>query len=118
MGRPPATEPTRRTVSVRVRLTPREHARLRKRARDLHRSLAGYVRLVALRGKIPPPPVPAVNLAAVGELNRIGNNLNQAVHLLHTGYLSSELASALSEIESLLRSLRRQLIGLPEDEGS
>jgi len=57
--------------------------------------------------------MPAVNLATVGELNRIGNNLNQAVHLLHIGHLPSDFAQTLADLECLMRSLNRQLLGLP-----
>lgn len=65
---------------------------------------------------MPEPPVPAVNVATVGELNRIGNNLNQAVHLLHMGILSADFGKALRELENLISSLKRELLGLPEPE--
>ena len=57
--------------------------------------------------------MPAVNVSVVGELNRIGNNLNQAVHLLHTGVLSGEFAEALDELEAAIHSLKRELLALP-----
>lgn len=63
---------------------------------------------------MPEPPMPAVNLATVGELNRIGNNLNQAVHLLHMGHLPSDFAQALADVERLVKSLKRQLLRCPD----
>jgi len=60
--------------------------------------------------------MPAVNLATVGELNRIGNNLNQAVHLLHMGHLPSDFAQALADLECLIRSLKRQLLRVPDED--
>jgi len=65
---------------------------------------------------MPELPMPAVNLATVGELNRIGNNLNQAVHLVHMGYLSSDFAQALADLERLIKSLKRQLLRYPDRE--
>jgi hypothetical protein len=55
-------------------------------------------------------------VSAVGELNRIGNNLNQAVHLLHTGVLSGEFAETLHALEAAIRSLKRELLALPARE--
>jgi hypothetical protein len=96
-----------------VSLSRSEHARLVERARLARRSLISFVRIAAISREMPEPPVPAVNLAAIGELNRIGNNLNQAVHLLHTGYLPSDFGKVLSDLEGHLKSLKRQLAGLP-----
>lgn len=105
-----------RTIGLCVRLSPAEHARLIERARLSGRSLLSFVRKAALDRRMPKLPVPAVNLATMGQLNRIGNNLNQAVHLVHMGALSSDFAVALSELDALLRSVKRQLIGLPEQD--
>jgi len=115
--RPPATP--RRVVGLCLRLSPAEHARLSARARHARRSLSAYIRIAALTAKSPEPPVPPVNIAVVGELNRIGNNLNQAVHLLHTGVLSGDFAEALRELDTALHTLKRQLLGMaPRDPGS
>jgi hypothetical protein len=99
-----------------VRFSRAEHARLVERARVCHRSLNAFVRIAALGRRMPEPPMPAINLATVGELNRIGNNLNQAVHLLHIGHLSGDFAQALADLERLIKSLKRQLLKCPDED--
>ncbi|HVT16379.1 MAG TPA: plasmid mobilization relaxosome protein MobC [Thermoanaerobaculia bacterium] len=84
---------------------------------DSHAQLAGVGRATLLRRMVlryrPRRSVaPAVNLAAVGELNAIGNNLNQLVKLLHQGRAPLGLQALLEELLANIRSLRRELLGL------
>ena len=55
--------------------------------------------------------VPAIHLAAIDQLQRIGNNLNQSVKLVHEGRLSPEFGPALREVQRLLLEMRRALRG-------
>jgi hypothetical protein len=59
----------------------------------------------------PAAPLPAELRALLLELNRVGNNLNQAVHIAHASRsgLPSQTPGILSDLLGILRSLQRQI---------
>ncbi|HVT59506.1 MAG TPA: plasmid mobilization relaxosome protein MobC [Thermoanaerobaculia bacterium] len=112
-GRPALPAEWRRDHPLMLRLTSSEHDVLRRRAALARLPTAVYVREAALRRRSPPRVVPLVNIRMVGQLGRLGNNLNQLTKLAHQGQTSPALLPCLSELLVELRRLRRLLIGLP-----
>ncbi len=110
------SENRQRSAPVSVRLLPEERVALQEKAREVGLSLASFLRASGLGTPGPrarrSPPVNAEALArATAALNRVGSNLNQAVHVLnasgaigtaqdfhHTLLLIREAASAIREI--------------------
>ena len=101
----------RRTVYVLLKLTAAEGRLLSEKAAATGLPRTTYARRAALGARIVALRVPAIHLAAIGQLQRIGNNLNQSVKLVHEGRLSSEFGPALREVQRLLVELRRALRG-------
>jgi len=112
-GRPPLPPAARRTERIHLRVPPAFAARLREQAHARHLTLSRFLLVALQRRELPPLPPTRLDFEVVGQLARIGNNLNQAVHLLHTGRLDPTFATALAELRSELSSLRRLLLGLP-----
>jgi hypothetical protein len=105
----------RRTLIVKARFSPDEYRLLSRLASPF--PISTYLRLQALH-KQPAPlsRVPAANLHVIGELQRIGNNLNQAVHLLHTGVIPPSFGEVLRTLQTELRAYHRSLLGQPAEE--
>jgi hypothetical protein len=99
------------------RVTEAELAEITSRAQLAGLDRSTYVRRAALAQRIVALRVPAVHLQAIGQLQRIGNNLNQAVRLVHEGRLSPDLGSSVEEVRRLLLELRRALRGEGRGEG-
>lgn len=113
-GRPPAHPDSRRTWQFTVRLSPTEYRLICRRAGGI--PIGTFLRLQALR-KSPPPddPVPPVNIRTIGELRKIGNNLNQAVHLIHTGVIPPDFGEILRVLNASIKACHRSLLGFPID---
>lgn len=102
----PTRERAARTIRLPVRLRSDEARALRDRAQECGMTIARYVRETAL-GAVPRARPRQVEMEAVRELARIGNNLNQLVHLAHLcGELPQE--EELREVlEAVLAAARR-----------
>lgn len=113
----------KRTRDVRVRLTPAEWqvwdaAREGSGRREMGAWLRALVTAVLTGtnpgrrpGDLPRVSVPEVNRAAVDELRRIGNNLNQLAHVANAERRLGdveELRRVLGEVEDALRLVRGQ----------
>lgn len=107
---------TKRTETIKIRLTPDELAGLRERKGDA--SLAGWVRDVCLGKSIPEPlpqpkrpkSVPKADPELLVSLARIGNNINQIAREAHTLDTSADKVRAfahLAVIEAQLDELLR-----------
>jgi hypothetical protein len=110
MSRPPIDPALVRSLRLDVALSPSELALLLEVAADLRLPLRTYVRRAALGAKLP-SAVPAVNAELARELARVGGNLNQLLHAVHTGKVKEPPAIDLLELQSLLAQIRRQLRG-------
>lgn len=117
-GRPRHAPGTGRGVWLSFRVTQAELDAIEARAAAAGLDRSTYARRAALGARIVALRVPAIHLAAIGQLQRIGNNLNQAVKLVHEGRLSPEFAPALREVHRLLGELRRALRGEPVEPAS
>ena len=109
-GRPPKSPELVRKLRLTVRLSDEELASVRTKAEIVNLPIATLLRLAAL-GTPLRPVVPAANLAAVGELNRIGNNVNQLAYLAHQGRIPSHLLPTIVELQALLGTTRAALLG-------
>ncbi len=72
-----------RTQRVTVRFTPEEIRVTSERAHECGRPVSTYMREVSL-GSVPRARPHRIEKAAVYELGRIGNNLNQLAHIANT----------------------------------
>jgi hypothetical protein len=111
-GRPPRPASARHSVPLTTWVKPGELARILHRVAEANLSVSAYLRTAALRVTINPPSVPRVNLRLLGDLGRVGNNLNQLVHAIHAGRAAPGLLTVLNELLVMLQTVRRELIGL------
>lgn len=72
----------KRDTSFLVRMTLKEQQAIRKKAEAAHmgNNISRYIRTAALQAKVI-DTTPLIDL--VREVNRIGNNINQAAHVMH-----------------------------------
>ncbi len=82
-GRPPKAAAEKRSAEVKFHVTPDVKERLQNEAKTAGTDLATYCREKVLTGK-PPRRVPPEILAAIAELARQGNNLNQLARIANT----------------------------------
>lgn len=82
-GRPPKAIAEKRTTEVKFHVTPDVKRRLQNEAIIAGTDLATYCREKVLTGQSPRHIPPAI-LAAVAELARQGNNLNQLARIANT----------------------------------
>lgn len=112
-GRPPLPASRRRCVSVLVRVTPSEHEVLIASARAAGVSVASFLRDTGLRLPMRAAPA-AIDLRAVQEMNRLGNNLNQLLVLAHTHRVPTELSGTIEALLVLLDAIHQKVISLGE----
>jgi len=79
-GRPPKAIAEKRSAEVKFHVTPEVKERLQNEAKIAGTDLATYCREKVLTGQ-PPRRIPPEILAAVAELMRQGNNLNQLARI-------------------------------------
>lgn len=79
-GRPPKTIAEKRSAEIKFHVTPEMKERLQNEAKAAGFDLAIYCREKILTGK-PSRRVPPEILAAIAELSRQGNNLNQLARI-------------------------------------
>ncbi|OUO20345.1 hypothetical protein B5F90_07700 [Alistipes sp. An31A] len=82
-GRPPKVTSEKRTAEIKFHVTPDVKRRLQNEAIIAGTDLATYCREKVLTGQSPRHIPPAI-LAAVAELARQGNNLNQLARIANT----------------------------------
>jgi len=98
-----------RSVRLVFRATPAEARSVAARAARSGLERSEFLRAMALGRRLPPPGVPAINLRAILELARLGNNLNQAVKLVHQGRLSPRIEAILLELLAAIDATRASL---------
>ena len=97
-------EPERRNLGCRVRLSPTELATLEESATAAGLAVSSYLRELGLRHRVRPARS-AVDLRLIGELNRLGNNLNQLLVLTYTHRAPEALAPTLERLRLLLETI-------------
>jgi hypothetical protein len=113
------SERRRRGQIVAVRFDADEYSRIQAAARLADATAAAYLRAAGLKRpvaakRIEAPIAPADLRKLLGEINKIGSNLNQLARLSNRGLpvLDADLDAALIELAELRRHLRT-LLGLP-----
>ncbi len=108
---PPATDAsTKLTHTAGTRFTQEQMEALRAQSRACGMRPTTYIRQVIL-GVKPIARIPDSRVA-IAAVNRAGNNLNQLVHLAHTGViLAPELIRVVLEVRAELLALQKLLLG-------
>jgi len=113
-GRPVLDPDRRRTIFLKVRFSPSEHRQVIRLCGNV--PLADFLRTQSLRKRpLPADRVPEVNHQVILELRRLGNNLNQAVHLIHTGVIPPGFGEILRILNATIKAYHRSLLGFPSD---
>lgn len=85
MARPAKSPAEKRTEQLNIALSPKERAKLQTRAAKANMTLTDFARAAALNRSLKVVESTAPDFMTRHELRRIGNNINQAVHLMHIG---------------------------------
>lgn len=95
-GRPKLPDEQIRSVVMPVRLSPGERDILKANGAERGLSISDYIRHAALNKRLPKPVANKLDAAAIKELGRIGNNLNQLTKKLNQfNQVDSQLLSEL-----------------------
>ena len=86
-GRPPIAKAGKRSEEIKFHVTPDVKRRLQDEAKAAGVDLATYCREKVLTGR-PPRRIPPEVLAAIAELARQGNNLNQLTVMARQGRIT------------------------------
>ncbi len=111
---PPSEPPAHLARPVATRLEDRQAEALRDHARACGLPVSAYIRKALLGARlVPRRPLARAAIAAV---NRVGNNLNQLVHLAHTGILlTPELLRTLAEVLAAFQAVQDALLDADTD---
>jgi len=117
------TEKRRRGRTIPVRCTDNEFAVIHAKASDAGLFAGGYLRATALGSPGPRavrrPPVDRQEIARLlGELGRVGNNLNQIARAFNSGEIPppSEITAALESFSEMRAAIRNALGKATESE--
>lgn len=112
-GRPKLDPAKKRSAQLHILLTPAERDRIQQWAASTSLSVSDYVR----RRTLGRPIAQRVDIAARGELNRIGVNLNQIARVANEAgqvELAAEARAVFEEVTQAVRALRLPAEAPPE----
>jgi hypothetical protein len=115
MSRPKLPDSCRRTRTIGVRVSPAELGGLEQKAAEAGLDLSSLLRAAGIACWIPPPPVPAVNLAEYAKLARLAGNVNQLAHQANAGHAVVD-GGLLREVADEVRRLRLALVAADQVE--
>ena len=107
-GRPPKAIAEKRTAEVKFHVTPDVKRRLQNEAIIAGTDLATYCREKVLTGQSP-RHIPSAILAAVAELARQGNNLNQLARIANTQKGMDDIVIRLIELIEFYERLAAEI---------
>jgi hypothetical protein len=110
--KPPSRKP-RRTVRLEVRLTPDEEARLVALASATGANVSDYVRARSLGQTVPRTVATEDRRALIellGELGKIGSNLNQVARHLNQGHPVDQERESVRRLTDSLASLHARIL--------
>lgn len=113
-GRPPKAKAEKRSEEVKFHVTPDVKRRLQDEAKAAGVDLATYCREKVLTGR-PPRRVPPEVLAAVAELARQGNNLNQLARIANTEKNMARIVERLADLLDFYGTLTAYIKGYFHD---
>jgi hypothetical protein len=111
MARPALSEEEKRMVQVNIRLTEEESKRVSQQAEGAGLTPANWIRQKIFTGKFPLIKASPIEAKLYRELHYIGNNLNQAIKLLHSGKLSPAYLTILTNLVRLKNDILKRLVG-------
>ncbi|MDT3403785.1 plasmid mobilization protein [Mucilaginibacter terrae] len=111
MARPALSEEERRVVQVNIRLTEEESKRVSAQAEAASLTPANWIRHKVFTGRFPVTKASPIEAKLYRELHYIGNNLNQAVKLLHSGKLSPAYLTILMTLLNIKNDILKRLVG-------
>nr|WP_289623373.1 plasmid mobilization relaxosome protein MobC [Gabonibacter chumensis] len=109
-GRPPKAIAEKRSAEVKFHVTPEVKERLQNEAKVAGTDLATYCREKVLTGQ-PPRHIPPAILAAVAELARQGNNLNQLARIANAQKGMDDIAVRLMTLIEFYERLAKYIKG-------
>ncbi len=109
-GRPKKAPEDLRSRTISLRLTDREWSRLVRRARERKTTARGLLRDLAL-GELPPARLTQTDGEMVGQLRRVGTNLNQALLAFREHGKHQLLETRIEELHRLLLEVAVALKG-------
>ena len=109
-GRPPKAIAEKRSAEVKFHVTPEMKERLQNEAKAAGFDLATYCREKVLTGQ-PPRRIPPEIFAAVAELMRHGNNLNQLARIANTQKGMDGIAVRLMGLIGFYERLAKEIRG-------
>jgi len=115
-GRPKGDPEAVRVHRINARLTADELSALNQKAALLGIPPAQFLRDAALKRRLPPPPVPAINRQQYAELARLSANLNQLAHAANSGQPVTVPFTLLQQMSEEVTRLRLALINAGDDE--
>jgi len=111
MARPALSEEERRVVQVNIRLTEEERKMVSAQAEGAGLTPANWIRQKVFTGRFPLIKASPIEAKLYRELHYIGNNLNQAVKLLHSGKVSPAYLTILTALLNLKNDIIKRLVG-------
>lgn len=118
--RPKPKPKPKRTSLISLRLTEeeKENWEALAEAAGLGNNLSKFIRYCVEHRHIA-PPVPAINSAALAELGRIGNNINQIAYAINRAVkygvaIAHDPRPEISDLKPLLLEVKQMLVGLPD----
>lgn len=122
MGRKKGTAQINRTKRLHIRLTPAEQTQLLARTAQRNETISDWVRRSLLNSKPmikKADPMRTAYIKGLGELGKIGSNVNQIAHELHlirnhfgeVSSLETEISRARTAIQQLSDQLHKILSG-------
>ena len=111
MARPTIADLDRRTIWIKYRISPNEHACITERCKATGLTLSDYNRTLAMSGAIVQRE-PLADQGLVRQLAAIGNNLNQLARTANiTGEIDDPTSARLNDALDQLEGLLEQVIG-------
>jgi hypothetical protein len=103
------SDKTNRTRPIKIEffVNTEEKELIQKKAKNFN-SLSDYLRRITIKGKVI-LPAPATDRETLMQLSRIGNNINQLVHLLHKAEMNILNRKVKKDLEDNLKSLQEVL---------
>lgn len=99
-----------------VRVTDSEFSAIVEKAKIAGMHRGRWLREAALTRKLPPPPVPAVNIQKYGELGKLSGILNQLAKAANQGRILGVKPEDFARVKIEVDGLRRDLLGLTRGE--
>lgn len=105
-GRPRLSPDERRSIQIKVGLTPSQYVKIEERAESAGLSDVELIRRLAISQQF--NTVPAINRSALIELNKIGINLNQIAKAVNSG-ADVNFEKALESIKYDIKEIAQKL---------